>query len=437
MVTVLCVVLFLASLGATRVWCRRSLFNPLIAFFGIWMLNLALYEVDNWLQVFNVRLSDFADSMLSLSLICVFLGTCIGIMAGLFGTREECLEVDSRVLDRMQGTAVLLFVVFVVGVAWRYAVTVSTYGLLLENLPEIREGTHLGDLSVPTASRLMTLAGYMVILNLAVVSVLRPRLVFLLLIVAAVSLNFVSDLTVGARGSTFNAVLLMMTTVLIALRARHGRTRVSHILAGASIGFTAVLLMTAMLYLRSDKTLTFVERFLIDNYVYAVGPVPALTYYLEAPWPSDVPGQWTFAGIYQAVDGLLGIVGGGRILTPETFQTYYAPITDIGPFNVASHVVYFYSDLGEVGVALFSGVMGLVAGYTFVRAVRVKRITEIQIAGLLMFLVIFSVRGVVTNGIMFWVCLAFITVQHFALAHRAPNRRSGIVHAGEVGARVG
>jgi len=195
--------------------------------------------------------------------------------------------------------------------------------------------------------------------------------------------------------------------------------------------------MTFMLYLRSDGTVTFVERLLVDNYIYTVGPVPALTHYLENPWPRDVPGQWTFAGIYQAADTLLGLVGSGRILTPETFQTYYAPITDLGPFNVASHVVYFYSDLGAVGVVLFSSVMGLVTGYAFIRALRTKRVSDIQTASLLMFLQIFSVRGVVTNGVMFWVCLVFVAVQHMTLAHRIHTSEGAFAPAGEVGTGTG
>ena len=431
MVTILCIVLFAASLGATRIWLRDDWFNPLTAFFGVWTLNLALYELDRWLQVFNVRLSPLADSILSVSLISVFLGGGIGIMAGLLAAKEGPSDIDDVQLDRLQVIAALLFVVFVAGVAWRYAVTASTYGVLLENLSAIREAAYVGDIAAPTASRLMTLAGYLVILNLAVVVVFRPRAILLLLLIATVGLNFVSDLTVGVRGSTFNSALLVMTTALVALRVRQGRTRMSHFVTGAALGLTAVLLMTAMLYLRSDRSLTFIERFVVDNYVYTVGPIPALSHYFENPWPGDVPGQWTFAGVYQAIDSMLILLGGDRLLTP--FQTYYAPITELGPFNVAPYVQYFYSVFGVAGVILLSGLVGVVAGYAFVIALRTKQIAALQLASVLMFLVIFSVRGVMTNGIMFWVCLAFIATQNVMLGRRGRDYSTAALRSGASG----
>src|SRR5437762_9506858 len=157
MVTVLCAALFLGSIAATCAWCRGSWFNPLTAFFGVWTLNVALYELDSVFEVFNVRLNDLAESMLSLSLICVFLGTCIGFMTGLFGVREERLEVNGQILDRMQTIAVAMFMVFATGVVWRYWLAVTMYGPLLDNLAAIRAGVYVGDLSIPTANRLMTL----------------------------------------------------------------------------------------------------------------------------------------------------------------------------------------------------------------------------------------------------------------------------------------
>src|SRR5207302_6942453 len=115
MVTVLCVTLFLGSVAATCAWCRGSWFNPLTAFFGVCTLNLALYQFDSAFEVFNVRLNALAESMLSLSLICVFLGTCIGFMTGLFGVTEERLDVNGQMLDRMQTTAAAMFIIFAAG----------------------------------------------------------------------------------------------------------------------------------------------------------------------------------------------------------------------------------------------------------------------------------------------------------------------------------
>jgi hypothetical protein len=171
------------------------------------------------------------------------------------------------------------------------------------------------------------------------------------------------------------------------------------------------------------------ERALLDNYVYMLSPILTTVHFLEHPWPGDLVGQWTFAGIHQTVDGVLASLG-DRTSAADSFGTYYAPVIDLGPVNVANYVVYLYSDFGESGVAVASGVMGLLAGWAFVRALRVKRIVEIQLAGLLMFLLIFSVRGLVTNGTMFWVSIAFIMIQHAVLSlptrqHRRRDARIG------------
>ena len=54
MATLVGAALLLAALAATRVWLRGSWFNPLTAFAAVWASNLALYQIDGRLQVFNV-----------------------------------------------------------------------------------------------------------------------------------------------------------------------------------------------------------------------------------------------------------------------------------------------------------------------------------------------------------------------------------------------
>lgn len=408
----ICGAFFLASLAATRLLCNGMPFNPLSAFFGVWLFGLGLYELDRVFEIFYVRLSEDANSLLILSFAWFFIAAILGMIIAIRVVRARALSIDDKQLNVIYKVTLLLFAVFLTGVMWKYSIVISKYGALFENLPDIRQEAFTGELTFPFISRLMTVLGYMVVLNLSILAVFRRKAKFISLLVVAILLNFLNDSTTGMRGSTVNSVLFLVSAVLLSGTVLMKRIGIKHLLMGTCILLGGVLLVTGILYLRDGGARSFLERLTRDNYVYTVGTIPSLSVFIDNPWPASVPGQWTFAGLYQLLDIVLANLIGVTLLSAETFDTFYAPITRLGPFNSSGYLLYFYSDLREPGVVVFSALMGFASAYLFMKAVLQKQIVDIQLAALLMSLVIFSIRGIYTNGMSFWVTLTLVIIQH-------------------------
>ena len=108
--------LFLASLWATWKICRNATFNPLVAFFGVWLVDLGLYELDRYFRFFYVRLSEYAMFLLVLSFTLVLIGGILGMIAAQSIERYQAFDLDRQAF---RGLATLTYVC--VGIA----VTVS------------------------------------------------------------------------------------------------------------------------------------------------------------------------------------------------------------------------------------------------------------------------------------------------------------------------
>ncbi|HKS90670.1 MAG TPA: hypothetical protein VJQ83_01985, partial [Tepidiformaceae bacterium] len=65
----------------TRKLSRGAIFNPLVAFCGVWFLDLALFEMDRLFRLFYVPLSSYAASLLLLSFALVFVGSALGMLS--------------------------------------------------------------------------------------------------------------------------------------------------------------------------------------------------------------------------------------------------------------------------------------------------------------------------------------------------------------------
>ena len=411
--------LFVASLWATRKLCRDAIFNPLTAFFGVWLVDLGLYELDGYFRFFYVRLSEYATFLLVLSFTLVLIGGILGMIAVRRTAQDQVFGLDRQAFRGLVTLTYVCVGLAILAALWRYHVVVVNYGSLFRNLATVRHDAFAGTLTYPLLSRVMSLFGYVAILNIGVLLATRWRFSWLALGVLVVSADFINDATVGMRGSTFNAVLLLVTTVLTTLTIKLGRIGLRHLLAAGSAILAGLCLITVILYLRSGHFVglpSFRDRLLQDNYIYLVGTIPSLTVFLNKPWPTVVGGQYTFLPLFVGLDWIsrhaLGVA-----LIPAAVGTYYAPITK-GPFNSTSYLAYFYSDFRLPGIIVLSFLMGYVSNYAFMKAFRTKRLLDIQIASLLTFTMIFSVRGIETNGTAFWAILILLSAQHFALKVR-------------------
>lgn len=416
-------VFLILAFWLTRKLSRGAIFNPLVAFCGVWFLDLALFEMDRLFRLFYVPLSSYAAALLLLSFALVFVGSALGMLS----VRNVGLD---NVFDGGQTLRNLIVLTYLcVGIAvlatlWRYHVAVVNYGSLFRHLASVRRDAFSGALTYPLMSRALSLFGYIAVLNLGVLLATKWTPGLLALSVLVVFADFINDATVGMRGSTFNAILLLATTVLISLTVKRGRIDLRHLLAAGITVLAGLCLITIILYLRSGRFVglpSFRDRLLKDNYIYLVGTIPSLSVFLSTPWPTVVGGQYTFLPLLAALDWIsrhaLGIA-----TIPAAVGTYYAPITK-GPFNSSSYLAYFYSDFRLPGVIVLSFLMGYASSYAFMRAMRSKRLLDIQIASLLTFSMIFTVRGIETNATAFWVILALLVAQHFTLKVRWRERR--------------
>jgi len=301
--------------------------------------------------------------------------------------------------------------IFAIGVGWKLAVAWTTVGNPFLHLADVRLAGLAGDMATPLAIRSLVIFGYLAALNLGVLWIQRPgRLVFALSIALGLLL-FLNDLSIGARGSIVNGGLLMASAQLVAGAGRsHGLRR----LAG-TVGIVVVTLLTAttIVWLRSDRAPgSYASTLTIGTATYASATVPASSFFLDHPWPTQVPGHWSFGGFWQLID-----VGSSAL--PRQFDlsydTFYAPVTESNPFNTGTFLTYFYSDFRAPGALILSALSGLAAGYLFAWAVRDRHVVAIQLAALAMFTLIFTPRGFVWSGMVFWPLLLVIVAQPFIL----------------------
>ena len=416
MITGLCGLYLAGSVAVTRRVSPGLLFNPLVGFFGIWLLNLVFYEFDAFVKFFYVRLSPHAEALLGLSFTSYFIGAVVGM--ALLGRRTTTRppEIDERSLGVLGNATLFALAVFTAGVLWKYHASTAAYGPIFGHLSEIRHDVVAGILKQPLLSRAMTLAGYLVVLNLGVLIAFRGGAALSLATLPIALLALLDDATTASRGFTFNVILLLVSTILLASGIR-GRPVGLRSLAGAAAALATGLALTAIiLHFRSHGSVSYLVGLVRESYLYFVGTVPALSVFSDHPWAISAPGQWTFAPLYLVLDRLGRHLFHVAILQPDAYHTFYAPITHLEAFNSSSYLTYFYSDAGPAGTAILSGAMGLAAGVLFMRAMRLKRVVDIQVAALMMYLVLFSIRGIATNGPMFWITLGLVLGQHVILA---------------------
>jgi len=407
-----CTLGLVASLYVARRFWNGMLFNPLTGLFAPWLLALGLFTLNSRLALFDVGLTEPATLLLAVSFACYFIGGVLGIW---LATRHDSgvysYHIAEPRLTVLAILTVLYAVAFLVGVAWKYATVNATFGLPLEHIARLKPLIVSHSILIPLPSRFLTLFGYMAVLNVGVLLMYSQNHRWIGLAVALVLLSLVNDAVQGARGSTINTVILLICAAVFSAGARTGRIGLKHVLGAGAVFVVGLALITLIIYLRGNAIAGYLQRFVVDNYVYLVGTIPATSFFAIHPWPHVLPGQWTFAGLYQ----LLGMIPPLREplapLNSAVFPSFYAPVTSIGPFNSSAYVTYFDSDSGLAGVAVLSGLLGLAATYAFTKAVTVGRVVDLQIAALLMFLVLLTLRGTVTSSIMFWVVLGLIVVQ--------------------------
>lgn len=421
---------FIISFVITQIFFRKQLFNPLFVFFGIWLLALGLFEFNAKLNLFAVSISDKSILLMTLGFTAFFLGG-VTVSLAFRDTPDATVKTDialpNRDIGNLYKITAFALLMLILGVFWRFSDVIAVFGNPFSNLGAVRQTGHSGAFELATPARILTLFGYLAAINVGVLIVLKKSRLNFLLVIAILVLFYLNDITLGARGSTVNAAILLISAFLITKTVSPGGLKMTNLAQGVAIFAIGLGLITSILVLRSDREISYQERLKTDNYIYLVGTLPATSSFFDDPWPSTLPGQWTFAGLYQAADLVVKNGIDVPIIQPGTYQSSYAPILYFGPFNSSTFFTYLYSDFRETGLMFLSFMLGLISVFTFLIALNKKRLIDIHCAALMMFVIVFTIRGIPTNGIMFWTTLALVIAQFHILRaayipRNQPNR---------------
>jgi hypothetical protein len=110
-------------------------------------------------------------------------------------------------------------------------------------------------------------------------------------------------------------------------------------------------------------------------------------------------------------------------------HAYISP--DYNVFNTANDLTYVYWEDGEIGLSIYMHVLGVLASYVFVRAVRNRRILDAQLLAILMTTLVMNARGIYFSAVGFW---AAVLLQAALLRHlqEAPAGAAETINASRV-----
>ena len=399
----LATVLLGVSVFVFRSGGRRYLANPLVAFFGIWAGVLLLSRLAH----FNIELTSAGTRLTGTAFLALAFGSIAGVW--LWSRRSRKRASDDVAARSIMFVAMASLPLFAICVAWKFGMAWSVVGIPFAHVHEIRASGLAGDIATPFVIRGMVVFGYLAALNLGVLWAVRPSRWVLVLSLTLGILLFLNDLSIGARGSLFNGGLLMASAEIVAGAGRaRGVWRVAH-----AIGIVVFVTLAASMifWLRSsNEGPTSLGGVTGSAVAYASGAVPASGWFIDNPWPTAVPGQWSFAGLWQLVDVVTGALPASY---DQSFQTRWAPVT--GAFNTGTFITYFYSDFGIPGVIILSVLTGFAAGYLFIGAARTRRLMLMELGALALFTLTFTPRGYIWSGMVFWPLTVAVVAQPFLL----------------------
>lgn len=401
----------------SRILFNLSVFNPLVIFFLIWTFVLLLYSLDIRHFFFYAEMSQKAEQFLIISFFFFLFGY---LTAAMYISKQKIaasLSLKNKSLKNIYTLTKFFSLIFFAGLAYKYSILLFTYGNIFDALPSIHEALRIGVLAYPIVARFLTLFSYLIILNLGILIFFafnKKVVIFTMLIIIAMYFN---DMTAGSRGSTFTGGLYLISIALVALVIKYKKLKFSHLISIVVVFLSIILLLTSIVYLRSDRTVSFMNRVLNDSYIYITGTLPSYSFFIDHPWESRLFAHNTIFGFYQLLDTILKFLSNNSlsILSPDDLRTYFAPITNLGPFNTTNYITYIYSDFGETGVILFNYFLGFISAYLYFKALKYKRIIDIQLSAIVVAGILFSPRGILTNGMSFWVTLIIVFIQHYYL----------------------
>lgn len=417
LMTAFCIVVLFVSAGLTRVFYRR-VFNPLLVLAIVWTIAFGFYDLDQRLFRFFRPINAMTSLLFCLSFVSFLVGSVIVVLKHV-PSGNTPLGVNSAQLVLLRRITELLIPILCVSLAVKYLLLFQRYGNPFLHLFDIRRDYVTGELKFPfRLDFLSTFTGYWVVLNLGVLAVFQRGFRVKIWIALAVFLVLLADASVAGRGWSLNLFLFLTSTVLVAYNVvlnRRIKARHYAVLLGGMIAFAS--LITVIFCFRAKAREDFFESLTVDTFQYTVGNISSTGYFVEHPLPTGPRGYYTFGGLLRLADDVFGLFGMSFLEAKES-SSYYADILDFGVFNTSTHLAFYYADYGTAGVLVISFVLGFISTYLYVKASLKKRILDIQLSAITFAMLLFSIRGIYSEGRFFWILIFAVFVQHIALSHR-------------------
>jgi oligosaccharide repeat unit polymerase len=386
--------------------------NPPVLFFGVWFLNFFVYQFDFVFQFYKVTLSPKTEWLFVVSFIVFFLGsTVVALFRNTKPVSVLAIEPSEySYLLLLKKLTIVYFVLVVLGLVGKYTILIAHYGNPFSHLEQIRELIVSGQLVYPPILQVFSVFRYVLVLNLAVLVVFsQKKKVMIWFLVVSVIASFFTDLAVAGRGGFLNVFLFLVGGLIAASFAKGFRLHLKHYAALAGSVVVLVGIFGGVLYVRHHQK-NFLPRFAGSAYLYFTGTIPAVESFVSKPFESKIPGYFTFSAPYQFADAALRLIGKG-FLSPDEQKSYYAPITDKGPFNSAGHLAYYYSDFREIGIIVIPFLMAFIASWLFFSVSERPRILTIQLWAIGISFLLFTIRGTLTSGTSIWLAILIILLQ--------------------------
>lgn len=419
--TSVCLVLLLLSIYLTLTVFRGRIMNPLMAYFPAYMLLLICYYLGLKRGVFQLEVDPAASWLLIGSMASVFLGTLVAIKA--FQSNSDCAvsktDTDAE-LDSVERLCKYGLGLFIIVVVYKYSVVHRVYGTIFPELSDIRIGYTEGDLKGEYG--LANWAGQFLqaflAMNIGPLLGARPTRRITILTIVFFFLEVLNDLTIGGAFNTFFILVLLSSCFvgsyeIIADRRLNWR----HIRVLAISAIVVWFCALGIFETRQKGELLSIGAKPSDVILwYAGGDISTYQYFFDHPMPSAPFGRHLFGGLYGIADAISRMAG-FPLLEARDPSDYIAFIPL--PNNTSIYVSLIYADFGVLGTLIVSFAMGLLPTYLYFRALRLKRLVDVQYLVLVLLGVFMTIRVVITEAIYFWILIIFLALQNQLVNKRA------------------
>lgn len=393
---------------------RSKYLLPLKLYFFVWTIFLGFYDCDRLFFKYQFQISSQASNAIIISLICFFLG---GIVAVLLKKKDsKIIKHEFINYDKLYKITLFLVAIFSIVFIFKMISQFAAFGNPFENLSKTRimYVKSLDSYNSTFVDFLVTLFGYITSLNIGVlIGQEKPTKKNLFLACLIMSMIFIIDLSRAGRSWFFATFILMMSGYMSQLMTRNGTRKIEtkKIMKIVFVIAAVFIIIAIPLVLRSEGHYEdVVDIITMSTSEYIVGDIVSFSYFIDNKLPSDLPGYYTFGGIYRIADDILRNIG-VNVFTTFSSENYLAVVNEKGYFNTSIDLAFYYADFGFIGIYIIKFIIGFLSVYYLVILGKKNSSLTLFLLSILLAMSLFSIRGIFSEGRYFWIMLLFVGIQ--------------------------